>query len=119
MRQWKKFMLVLMCTGVMAGVTACGNNADDNAANDNAATEGTTGDQTDGIMNDNTEDDALDYGNTTDRNNTTGKDDVTDRNSTNGGVMDEIGDDVRDGVDDIGDTLDPDDNVNNGTQNTR
>ena len=107
MRQWKKFMLVLMCTGVMAGVTACGNNADDNAANDNAATEGTTGNQTDGIMNDNTEDDALDNGNTTDRNN------------TNGGVMDEIGDDVRDGVDDIGDRLDPDDNVNNGTQNTR
>lgn len=119
MKQWKKFMLVLMCTGVMAGATACGNNADDNAANDNAATEGTTGDQTDGIMNDNTEYDALDNGNTTDRNNTTGKDDVTDRNNTNGGVMDEIGDDVRDGVDDIGDTLDPDDNVNNGTQNTR
>lgn len=103
MRQWKKFMLVLMCAGVMTGVTACGNNTDDNAANDNAATEGTTGNQTD---------------------------DVTDRNDTNDGVMDEIGDDVRDGadeigddvrdgVDDIGDEVDPDDNVNNTTRNTR
>ena len=43
MKQWKKFMLVFMCTGIMMGLTACGNNTDDNAANDNSATEGTTG----------------------------------------------------------------------------
>lgn len=50
-------MLVFMCTGIMMGLTACGNNTDDNAANDNSATEGTTGtddtvkdDVTDGIM---------------------------------------------------------------------
>ncbi len=36
-------MLVFMCTGIMMGLTACGNNTDDNAANDNSATEGTTG----------------------------------------------------------------------------
>ena len=75
MKQWKKFMLVFMCTGIMMGLTACGNNTDDNAANDNSATEGTTG----------TDD--------------TVKDDVTDRNNENDGVMDEIGDDVQDGVD--------------------
>lgn len=57
MKQWKKFMLVFMCTGIMMGLTACGNNTDDNAANDNSATEGTTG----------TDD--------------TVKDDVTDRNN--------------------------------------
>lgn len=50
-------MLVFMCTGIMMGLTACGNNTDDNAANDNSATEGTTG----------TDD--------------TVKDDVTDRNN--------------------------------------
>ena len=81
MKQWKKFMLVFMCTGIMMGLTACGNNTDDNAANDNSATEGTTG----------TDD--------------TVKDDVTDRNNENDGVMDEIGDDVQDGVDDIEDDL--------------
>ena len=54
------------------GLTACGNNTDDNAANDNSATEGTTG----------TDD--------------TVKDDVTDRNNENDGVMDEIGDDIQD-----------------------
>ena len=85
MKQWKKFMLVFMCTGIMMGLTACGNNTDDNAANDNSATEGTTG----------TDD--------------TVKDDVTDRNNENDGVMDEIGDDVQDGVDDIEDDLDPND----------
>ena len=72
MKQWKKFMLVFMCTGIMMGLTACGNNTDDNAANDNSATEGTTG----------TDD--------------TVKDDVTDRNNENDGVMDEIGDDIQD-----------------------
>ena len=43
-------MLVFMCTGIMMGLTACGNNTDDNAANDNSATEGTTG--TDDIVKD-------------------------------------------------------------------
>ena len=41
MKQLKKIVLILMCTGVMFGITACGNdgNADDNAANNNAASD--------------------------------------------------------------------------------
>ncbi len=35
MKQLKKVVLILMCTSVMLGITACGSdgNADDNAAN--------------------------------------------------------------------------------------
>ena len=71
MKQWKKFMLVFMCTGIMMGLTACGNNTDDNAANDNSATEGTTG----------TDD--------------TVKDDVTDRNNENDGNNGNNGSEIR------------------------
>ena len=72
MKQFKKLVLILMCTGVMMGITACGSNgnADDNAANNNAAT---------------------------DQNNTTnGATDGTTYDNNNNGVADEIGDDIRD-----------------------
>lgn len=40
MKQLKRMVLILMCTGTMLGMTACGSNdADDNAANNNAATD--------------------------------------------------------------------------------
>ena len=44
MKQLKKMVLILMCTGAMLGMTACGSdgNADDNAANNNAANDGNT-----------------------------------------------------------------------------
>ena len=74
MKQWKKFMLVFMCTGIMMGLTACGNNTDDNAANDNSATEGTTG--VDDIEDDL---DPNDRKNETDQNN----DGTTDQNRDN------------------------------------
>ena len=52
MKQFKRVALILMCTGVMMGITACGNNTGDgNTTNDNAATEGTT-DNNGGVIED-------------------------------------------------------------------
>lgn len=86
MKHWKKLLMMLMCVGVIMSVTACGsnNNADDNGA----AGNGTANDA-----------------NGTGNNGTNG---ATDRNGDN--VMDEIGDDIRDGAEDVGDALDGNDN---------
>ena len=110
MKQWKKLVMVLMCTGVLMSVTACGRdeNADDNGAvnnaSDDAGTSGTTGNGTTG----NGTNDATN-GNT--GNNSTG-------NGTNEGVMDEIGDDIKDGAEDVGDALDGNDTNNNDRKDT-
>ena len=57
MKQLKKMVLILMCTGAMLGMTACGNdgNADDNAANNNAADDNNNnnGNQNNGNNNNN------------------------------------------------------------------
>lgn len=50
MKQLKKLLLIMMCVGMMASVTACAGNADDNGAgqndvvNDNGANDTQTGD---------------------------------------------------------------------------
>lgn len=101
MKQLKKAVLALLCAGVIAGMTACGSdgNADDNGAvQDNTTQNGTADDN--GNVNDAT--------------------DGTDNNNNNG-ALDEIGDDVKDGMDDLGDDVkdgvddnsNTNDNVNN------
>ena len=44
MKQFKKLMLILMCTGVIMGLTACGTdkNAEDNGATNNTTTTDNT-----------------------------------------------------------------------------
>lgn len=107
MKQFKKLVLVLMCTGAIMGLTACGSdkNAKDNGATQNSesATENkndakdNAADDTD--MNDNGANDAID-------------------GTDNDGVVDELGDDVRDGAEDVkdgvDDALDKNDANNNG-----
>lgn len=77
MKRWKKTMLILLCTGAVLSVTACGSdqNARDNVADDHMTTE-------------------------EDRVN-----DATDHTGDNDGVMDEIGEDVREGADEVGDDI--------------
>ena len=82
MKRWKKTMLILLCTGAVMSVTACGSDqgADDNVADDHMTTEDR-----------NTEEDRMndatgDTGNSTD-------------------TVDEIGDDIRDGAEDVKDDI--------------
>lgn len=83
MKQLKKAVLALLCVGTIIGMTACGSdgNADDNGAvQDNTTQNGTA----DGNGNVN---------------------DATDGTDNNNGALDEIGDDVKDGMDDLGDDM--------------
>lgn len=77
MKRLKKTMLILLCTGAVMSVTACGTdlNADDNVADDHMTTE-------------------------EDRVN-----DATEHTGDNNGAMDEIGEDVREGADKVGDDI--------------
>lgn len=91
MKQWKKLLMAFMCVSVILSVTACGRdgNADDNGA----------------IKNNTTENNA--NNNTGNNGNTNDATDGTDNRNGNGeGVMDEIGDDLKNGADDVGDALD-------------
>ena len=92
MKQFKKLMLILMCTGVIMGLTACGNdkNADDNGATNNTTTTDNTG-----------------------KANDTNTNDATDGTGDTNSVTDEIGDDIRDGANDVKDSLDGDNDRNN------
>ena len=105
MKQLKRMVLILMCTGTMLGMTACGSNdADDNAANNNAATDNNGNAANNGTNN---------------GSDTNGATDGTDRNG-NDNIAVEIGVDIRDGVDDMGDALDGEDNdVNRDNNNDK
>lgn len=79
MKQFKKFLVMLMCVCAVAGVTACGSSKD-TTSDTNSATDGTK----------------------------------------NEGVVDEMGDDVKDGVDNMKDDMkdgmdDTKDNMNDTT----
>ncbi len=106
MKQLKRLFLALLCVGTIMGTAACGsnNNADDNGATQDGTTNGTA-------------DDAENTNGTDDAN---GTNDATNGNdNANGeGVMDEIGDDVRDGADEIGDDIKDSVDDNNTNRNT-
>lgn len=91
MKQLKRLFLAFLCVGTIMGMTACGssNNADDNGAAQDGTANGT----------------ADDAGNTNGTDNANGTNDATNGNDNSNGdnVMDEIGDDVKDGADEIGD----------------
>lgn len=94
MKKLKKIILTMLCLGVIFGTTACGtgnNNTGDDAANQTPTEQNNTNnDVTEG----------------------------TDKNKSQGGVVDDIGNAVGDGINDIGDgvkdmTDDMTDNNNN------
>ena len=90
MRKVKKFLLLMMCTFVLLGTTACGSR--DNA--DNGADQSTT--DTDRYNNDNS----------SDNNSNDNTEDRTMNDATEGdGILDDAVDDVTDGVDDITDDV--------------
>ena len=105
MKQLKKFMIMIVCAGVLCGLTACGNRNDA----DNGAVNNETSDNAGGTG---TNDDYM-YGAT---------DGTANGSDTVGGALedgaDDVGDAVRDGVDDIEDGLDGDNNNNNTDKNT-
>ena len=90
MKQLKRLFLALVCVGAIMGMTACGssNDADDNGAAQDGNATGTADDAAGTNGTDNTD-------NTNDA--TNGND-----NADGDGVMDEIGDDIKDGADDLG-----------------
>lgn len=101
MKQLKKTLAVLLCAGMMWGLTGCG-------SNDNAADNGTVNDATENTGN-------TDMGGDTNRN------DNNDSRVLEDGV-DDAGDAIRDGVDDVGDAVrdgadDLDGDVQNNTGN--
>jgi len=110
MKQFKKMLLMMMCVCVMLGCVACGNNnATDNGANQTENANGT--DTTLDDVNDNTMNDATD-----------GTDNA---NGTGDGVVGEMGEDVMDGVEDMGkdvedamDGNDSDSNIGGDTKST-
>ena len=57
MKQFKKLLVLLMCTGVIMGVTACGSDKDaaDNGATNNTTTGNNTGEANDTNTNDATD----------------------------------------------------------------
>lgn len=115
MKQFKKLLAVLMCMGVVLSVTACGSN---NNEKDNGSTANPTTDNNDNGDN-------LGTGDGNDA--TTAKDrgdvnDVTDGtdNGDGEGVMDEIGDNLKNGAEDIGNDVTGNENRNNtGSTNNR
>lgn len=114
MKQLKRLFLAFLCVGTIMGMTACGssNNADDNGAAQDGNATGTADDagSVDGTDGANGTNGTTGTGNTNDA--TNGND-----NGNGEGVMDEIGDDVKDGADEIGDDI-KDGVDNNNNRNT-
>lgn len=83
MKQLKKMMMILLCVGAVMSVTACGSDqqAQDNVADDHMTTDENKNDTDDNVN------------------------DATEHTGEENGVMDEIGDDVREGVDQMGDDV--------------
>lgn len=111
MKKFKKLVLSVLCLGVIFGTVACGNrNAEDDAANDTKTEQNDTmNDVTDGRNNNNVTDD----GNNNNNN-------VTD-DRNNDGVMDDLGNAVGDGIEDVGDGVKDvtDDLTGNDARNNR
>lgn len=100
MKQWKKFLLIMMCTGVLTGLlTGCG------GSNTSPDTESTQDYQ----QNNNTTSPKPENEDTAGQDNTDNMNGATDGTDKGDGLVDDIGDDIEDGVDDLTD--------NNGTRN--
>ena len=84
MKQLKKFVLILMCTGMMMGLTACSSTRQ---TEENGAVKDNTTTTEDANTNSATEDNNKD------------------------GVADQIGDDIQNGVDDVKDSMKEDANT--------
>ena len=118
MKRYKKLLLLVVCTGVIGSMTACGRNRDTDGAdqtdtesidrddNMNDATGGNNSTNKNDSTNGTDKNNRNDKNNTTngtDRNNgTTNNNGTTDRNEGDGVIGDAI-DDVRDGIDDVAD----------------
>lgn len=110
MRKLKKAILSMLCIGVLLGVTACGANNGNNSVTDPQNNGSGVNKGTDTNNGNNVND------GTTTGNNGTGVEDGTgvdnNNNIDNGnGVLDDVGDAIDNGVDDLTD--------NNGNQNTK
>lgn len=104
MKQFKKILAVLMCAGVVLGVTACGdsNKADDQSKKDET-TEST--DQDKGKNNNDVTEGTEEKDKTDTTDDTAG--DAGD--SAGEGMIDKAGDDLKDGAEEIGDAVTGDD----------
>ena len=117
MKRYKKLLLLMVCTGVIGSMTACGRNNDTNGADqtdtENVDRNDNMNDATGGT-NKNNGSDKNNTTNGTNKNNTTNGTDgnngttnnngTTDRNEGDGVIGDAI-DDVRDGIDDVADDV--------------
>lgn len=112
MKKMKRILLLITCTFVLLGTTACGSrdNADNGADQSTTDTDGTDknsgssdGTEDDRTMNDATEGDGI-------------LDDAV--NDVTDGV-DDVTDDVTDGIDKAADDMTEDNGVQNDTQNNR
>lgn len=95
MKRFKKFLLLMMCVGVLCGVTACGTDNDAKDGVNNTTDERKTNDATDGV-----------------------------KDKDGDGVLDDAVDDVTDGIDDAADNLTDDngpqkDNLNDRNTNNK
>ena len=92
MKQFKKMVLMMMCVCVMGLCVACGNNdAIDNGANQTENANGT--------------DTTLDDANDNENNMNDATDGTDDANGNGDGVVGEIGEDVGQGMEDMGDDV--------------
>ena len=100
MKQWKKILLIMMCTGMMSSlVTGCGSS---DTSTDNGSVQ-------DYRNNNNTTSPQPENQDTAGQDNTDNRNGATDGTDKGDGLVDDIGDDIKDGVDDLTD--------NNGTRN--
>ena len=114
MKRMKKLLLLVTCTFVLLGTTACGSrdNADNGADQSTTDTEGNDNNGTDSSNNDTTEDGTM--------NDATEGDGILDdavHDVTDG--VDDVTDDVTDGIDKAADDLTDDNGTKDNTQNDR
>lgn len=90
MKHFQRIILMMMCVVMLGSLTGCGNNdaADNGAAN--SATEGTENKE-------NASQDIMDE---------TGDEENRTDDSNRGGVVEDIGDEVQDGIDNVEDAMD-------------
>ncbi len=111
MKQLKRLLVMLLCLGAMLSVTACGssNDAKDNVSKENSVMD----DEKNNLDTKDTNDvtDGMEDGDTND---------VTDGKDTGNaeGTVDEIGDDLKEGAEDIGDSMKGNNDRDNSVNDT-
>ena len=105
MKRYKKLLLLMVCTGVIGSMTACGRNNDTNGADQTDTENVDRNDNMNDATGGNSSTNKNNTTNGTDGNNgTTNNNGTTDRNEGDGVIGDAI-DDVRDGIDDVADDV--------------